>query len=321
MTDGSGESASVESSPDDPGLLSDLYQLAKPRLSSLVVITAALGVAASWPFVGTPSGTLTTPDMLARIIQMLGLAGGTALLAASANALNQYWERKADQLMARTSTRATARGRIGGKIIAVYSLLTGIAGYAALHLSGNYLSSLLGVLSLVVYVVIYTPLKKRTTVNTLIGAIPGALPPLIGWCGTGAPLFHPVGISLFGILFAWQIPHFLAIAWMYREEYGKAGFLMLPVIDPEGHRTARATLTWSLLLLAVSLYPALWGAAGPLYLAVAVAMGTFMVLRSLKLAQKRDRESARSLFFASIIYLPVVLGALVALVDNPDGNR
>ena len=296
----------------DPGIVSDLYQLAKPRLSLLVVITAALGVGAAWPFTGEYTRALTTPEILDRILQMLGLSAGTALLAAAANALNQFWERKSDRLMKRTAHRATATGRIGGGVIFVYSVVTGVSGTALLYLAGNRLAAILGVCSLILYVLIYTPLKKRTSLNTLIGAIPGALPPLIGWCGAGAPWFHPVGLSLFGILFAWQIPHFLAIAWMYRDEYEKAGFRMLPVIDPEGHRTARAALTWSLFLCAVSLIPVLSGAAGVIYLGIAVALGAFMTTRALALANQRDRASARRLFLASIIYLPIVLGALVA---------
>ncbi len=305
-----------ENSPD-PGFASDLYQLAKPRLSLLVVITAALGVAAAWPFIGSPSRPLTTPEMLDRLLQMAGLAGGTALLAASANALNQYFERQPDQLMKRTANRATATGRIGGKVIFVYSVLTGFCGTALLYIAGNQLASFLGILSLMLYILIYTPLKKKSTLNTLVGAIPGALPPLIGWCGTGADILHPVGLSLFFILFAWQIPHFLAIAWMYREEYERAGFRMLPVIDPEGHRTARAAVMWSLFLCAASLIPAVTGASGWVYLSVAISLGGFMTLRALGLARDRDRAAARRLFLASLIYLPLVLGALVA---NPSAG-
>ncbi|MEE2857646.1 MAG: heme o synthase [Planctomycetota bacterium] len=301
----------------DPGFASDLYQLAKPRLSLLVVITAALGVAAAWPFIGNPSRPLTTPEMLDRLLQMAGLAGGTALLAASANALNQYFERQPDQLMKRTANRATATGRIGGKVIFVYSVLTGFCGTALLYIAGNELASFLGILSLMLYILIYTPLKKKSTLNTLVGAIPGALPPLIGWCGTGADILHPVGLSLFFILFAWQIPHFLAIAWMYREEYERAGFQMLPVIDPEGHRTARAAVMWSLFLCAASLIPAVTGASGWVYLSVAISLGGFMTLRALGLARDRDRAAARRLFLASLIYLPLVLGALVA---NPSAG-
>jgi len=316
-----------ESSPDpekhesvnspDPGFASDLYQLAKPRLSLLVVITAALGVAAAWPFISNPSRPLTTPEMLDRLLQMVGLAGGTALLAAAANALNQYFERQSDQLMKRTAQRATATGRIGGKVIFAYSVVTGFCGTALLYSAGNQLASLLGILSLMLYILIYTPLKKMSTINTLVGAIPGALPPLIGWCGTGADIMHPVGLSLFFILFAWQIPHFLAIAWMYREEYERAGFRMLPVVDPDGHRTARAAVMWSLLLCAASLIPAISGASGGIYLTVAIGLGGFMTLRALGLAKNRDRAAARRLFLASLIYLPLVLGALVA---NPSSG-
>ena len=170
----------------DPGIVSDLYQLAKPRLSLLVVITAALGVGAAWPFTGEYTRALTTPEILDRILQMLGLSAGTALLAAAANALNQFWERKSDRLMKRTAHRATATGRIGGGVIFVYSVVTGVSGTALLYLAGNRLAAILGVCSLILYVLIYTPLKKRTSLNTLIGAIPGALPPLIGWSDTAS---------------------------------------------------------------------------------------------------------------------------------------
>lgn len=299
----------------DPGFGSDLYQLAKPRLTLLVVITAALGVAAAWPFLPRPEYGLTTPEMLQRLGQLLGIAAGTALLAAAANALNQWWERSSDQLMRRTATRATATGRIGGKVILGYSVITGVVGTVLLYLCGNVLASLLGVASLILYILVYTPMKKRSTLNTLFGAIPGALPPLIGWCATGAPIEHPVGLSLFGILFFWQIPHFLAIAWMHREEYERAGFQMLPVVDPGGHRTARIALIWSLLLWAVSLIPVLSGAAGGGYLAVATVAGAYMTFRAFSLARTRQRSAARSLFFASLLYLPIVLGALVA---NPN---
>jgi len=309
--------SSGTSDPTVPGLASDLYQLAKPRLTLLVVITAALGVAAAWPFLPRAPYGLTTPEMLERLIQLLGVAGGTALLAAAANSLNQWWERASDQLMRRTADRATATGRIGGKVILAYSISTGVIGTLLLYLCGNALASLLGILSLVLYILVYTPMKKRSTLNTLFGAIPGALPPLIGWCSTGAPILHPVGLSLFGILFFWQIPHFLAIAWMHREEYERAGFRMLPVVDPEGHRTARVALIWSLVLWAVSLIPVLAGAAGAGYLAVATAAGAYLTFRAFSLARTRRRSAARSLFLASLLYLPLVLGALVANPSIP----
>jgi protoheme IX farnesyltransferase len=312
--------SSEQQIPDTPtpGLASDLYQLAKPRLTLLVVITAALGVAAAWPFTPHNQFALTTPEILQRIIQLLGISGGTALLAAAANALNQWWERTPDQLMRRTATRATATGRIGGKIIFAYSVSTGVIGSVLLYICGNPLACLLGLLSLILYVLIYTPMKKRSTLNTLFGALPGALPPLIGWCGAGGSLSHPIGISLFAILFAWQIPHFLAIAWMHREEYERAGFRMLPVIDKNGHRTARAALVWSLFLWAISLLPVLSRSAGSIYLVVATIGGAYLTLRAFSLAKTRDRAAARRLFLATLLYLPVVLGALVA---NPSFPR
>lgn len=296
-----------------PGLLSDLVQLAKPRLTLLVVLTTSLGVATAWAFPETWSShfTGTTSAWLERWKVLIGLSLGTALLAAAANSLNMLWERKQDQLMRRTSVRATAKGRIGAATVLPYATILTAAGTALLWSLGNPLTAYLGVASLVLYVLVYTPLKKRTPLNTILGAIPGALPPMIGWCGAGGSPWHPVGLSLFGILFIWQIPHFLAIAWMHREEYEKAGFKMLPSFDPEGHRTARIAFVWSLLLWGVSLSPTLTGHAGLLYLLVANLGGFWMTFRSYQLAQKRDKPAARKLFFASLLYLPPVLSALV----------
>ncbi|MBA4683568.1 MAG: protoheme IX farnesyltransferase [Planctomycetes bacterium] len=296
-----------------PTLLSDLLQLAKPRLTMLVVLTASLGVATSWAFPETWNSrfTGTTTAWLERWTVLIALSLGTALLAAAANSLNMLWERKQDQLMQRTAVRATAKGRIGAAVVLPYATLLASSGTALLWWQGNPLTAALGFVSLILYVLVYTPLKKRTPLNTILGAIPGALPPLIGWCGAGGSPWHPVGLALFGILFIWQIPHFLAIAWMHREEYEKAGFKMLPSVDPEGHRTARISVIWSLLLWGVSLSPTLTGHAGLLYLAVANLGGFLMTLRSYQLALHRDKPAARKLFFASLIYLPPVLSALV----------
>ena len=302
--------------PNDqgPGLLSDLYQLAKPRLTLLVVLTASLGVATSWAFPETWESrfTGTTTAWLKRWQVLIGISIGTAFLAAAANALNMLWERKQDQLMRRTAVRATARGRIGSAVVIPYAALLTALGTYLLWKSGNDLAAGMGLASIILYVLVYTPLKKRTPLNTLLGAIPGALPPLIGWCGAGGSPWHPIGLTLFAILFIWQIPHFLAIAWMHKEEYEKAGFRMLPSVDPEGHRTARIALIWSLLLWGVSLAPTLVGQAGILYLVVANLGGFWMSLRSFQLVQRRDRPAARKLFFASLIYLPPVMSALVA---------
>ena len=296
-----------------PGLLSDLVQLAKPRLTMLVVLTASLGVATSWAFPETWDRrfTGTTTAWLERWGVLLSLSLGTALLAGAANSLNMLWERKPDQLMKRTAVRATARGRIGSAVVLPYAAILSGIGTALLWWQGNPLTAGLGALSLILYVLVYTPLKKRTPLNTILGAIPGALPPVIGWGGAGGSPWHPVGLALFGILFIWQIPHFLAIAWMHREEYEKAGFKMLPSVDPEGHRTARISVIWSLLLWGVSLSPTLTGHAGWLYLTVANLGGFWMTLKSYQLAVHRDKPSARQLFFASLIYLPPVLSALV----------
>ncbi|MDG1454891.1 MAG: heme o synthase [Planctomycetota bacterium] len=297
---------------EDPGLISDLIQLAKPRLTLLVVITASLGVATSWSFTDASSFRGTTDQWLDRWGALLAISAGTALLAAAANSLNMLWERKQDQLMKRTAVRATARGRVGAAIVIPYSILTGSLGSFLVWQGGTVFAAILGIVSLLLYVLVYTPLKMRTTLNTLFGAIPGALPPMIGWCGAGGSPFHPVGLTLFGILFIWQIPHFLAIAWMHRAEYEKAGFRMLPSIDKDGHRTALTALLWSLLLWGVSLIPTLMQSAGLIYLGVSSLGGIYMSYRSYQLLKERSQPAARRLFFASLLYLPIVLGALVA---------
>jgi len=292
-----------------PGLLADLIELAKPRLTLMVVITSGIGYLVAAAHTRVP-GQLTTPEIEARIWTFLAVVVGTALLGAAANGLNQWWERTPDALMKRTANRPFAGGRLKPVVIIPYSIVLIVAGVFLLGRGGNEIAAGFGIASLVTYVLIYTPLKKRSTVNTLVGAIPGALPPLIGWTAAGAPL-DLGAVGLFSILFFWQVPHFLAIAWLYREEYAAAGFRMLPVIDPEGVRTGRMAIVYSLALLASSLLPGVVGLGGWIYLLVAVFAGAMMVRASLRLQRRRDRASARGLFLTSLLYLPLVLLALV----------
>jgi len=275
----------------------DFMELTKARLSLLVLITTLVGFLLGW------SGPLDWFLLGATLF-------GTALAACGASALNQWWERSLDALMKRTEDRPLPAKRLHPRDALLFGLLCCFTGTVLLFFFVNLLAAGLAVATVVIYVLAYTPLKRRTTLNTLLGAIPGALPPLIGW----AAATNDVGVGgavLFLILWFWQMPHFLAIAWLYREDYAAAGFRMLSVDDPEGFMTSRQALLYALGLLAVSLLPTLLGMASPFYFATALMVGILFALAAFLFVKNRTRENARRLFFASIIYLPLLLGALV----------
>lgn len=272
-------------------------ELIKARLSLLVLITTLVGFLLGW------NGPLDWFLLATTLF-------GTALSAGGASALNQWWERALDALMKRTEDRPLPAKRLHPRDALLFGFLCCITGTAILFFFVNVLSALLAAVTVVIYVLAYTPLKRRTTLNTLLGAVPGALPPLIGW----AAATNDIGIGgavLFLILWFWQMPHFLAIAWLYRGDYAAAGFRMLSVDDPEGFMTSRQALLYALGLLAVSLLPTLLGMASVFYFATALILGIFFVIAAFFFVKDRTRENARKLFFASIIYLPLILGALV----------
>jgi len=257
------------------------------------------------------------------VLAVLGCIVGTALSAAGANAINQWMERDRDFQMPRTAKRPLPQGRVSPAMVLGVGLLLAVVGLAILVLLNNVAAASLSLACLLVYVLIYTPLKPRTSWSTVVGAIPGALPPLIGWCAaspasavdpTGfAALAQPAGWTLFALMFAWQMPHFMAIAWMYREDYAKGGYRVLPVLDPDGSRTSRSVALWSALLIPITLSPAWFmpESLGVVYvLAAAITGGAFIGLVS-GFILARDRATARRLFFASIIQLPLLLGAMV----------
>lgn len=270
--------------------------LIKARLTTLVVLTTAAGFYAGW------RGAV---DWLLLLHTVLG----TALVASGAAALNQLLERDYDALMRRTETRPLPAGRLTPDVVLLVGAGLSIAGLVYLAAAVNLLTSVLGAITLILYVWIYTPLKRVTTLNTVIGAIPGALPPLMGWTAARGEITAG-GWALFAILFFWQLPHFLAIAWIYRDEYAKAGFAMLPVVDPEGHRTGGQALSHTLGLLPVSLSPFVFGLAGKIYLAAAFALGLWFVFAAFRFSRQLSVPRARALFFVSIIYLPLLFGAL-----------
>ncbi len=278
-------------------LLAVLMELTKARLTALVLVTTLTGF-----FVGRTEAS----SWLAGLHVLLG----TGLVAAGAAALNEWWERDLDRLMERTAHRPLPAGLVEPGFALGLGLALSLAGVAYLAWVVNFLTAFLGALALVSYVLVYTPLKRRTTWNTFVGAIPGALPPLMGWTAVRGELGWG-GLALFAVLFLWQIPHFMAIAWLYREQYALAGFRMLPVVDPQGRATGWSALLSSILLLAVSLAPVGLGLAGVAFGWGAVALGVVFVWASLKFTLGMDRQRARLVFFASIVYLPLLLGLLM----------
>ncbi len=282
---------------EEKGLFAVLTDLVKARLTSLVVVTTMVGF-----YAGSRNGVDSW--------RMFHATLGTTLLACGAAALNQLLERDHDALMRRTESRALPSGRLtADQVLLIGGFLSAI-GLGHLAWLVNPLTAFLGAITLVTYLFVYTPLKRVTTLNTAIGAIPGALPPLMGWTAAQGTLSLQ-GWSLFAILFFWQLPHFLAIAWMYREDYARAGFKMLPIVDPDGNRTARQALSHSLGLLPISLFPSLLGVSGMIYFIGALVLGIIFIGFAVQFARTKSINSARALFIASIIYLPVLLGLLV----------
>ncbi len=271
--------------------------LFKARLSALVVLTTLAGF-----YVGY-QGTMDYRLMFHAVV-------GTALLAAGAAALNQLLERHHDALMKRTETRPLPTGQLTPAVVLWVGNLVSLVGLLQLLLFVNPLTAVLGALTWVSYLFVYTPLKRVTSLNTAIGAIPGALPPLMGWTAARGHL-SVEGWSLFAILFFWQLPHFLAIAWIYREEYRRAGFAMLPCFDADGSRTGRQALSHTLGLFPLSLSPFAFRMAGPFYLAMAIFLGLGFIWCAYRFSRRMDRDSARQLFFASIVYLPLLLVMMV----------
>jgi protoheme IX farnesyltransferase len=235
---------------------------------------------------------------------------GTALVAAGSAVLNQVYERDTDARMRRTRMRPLPDARVAVAEATIYGIVLAGAGLAILGVSTNWVSGGLALITLATYLLIYTPMKRTSTLSTLVGAVPGALPAVIGWSAARGDIAVG-GWTLFAIVFLWQIPHFMSIAWMYRDDYRAAGFPMLPVIEPDGLRTGRQALIYSLALLPISIGPSVVGLAGWVYFWVALALGAVMVTLSARFARSRTDSSARALFFASITYLPLIWAVMV----------
>jgi protoheme IX farnesyltransferase len=276
----------------------DFVALAKPRLNFLVVVSALAG------YVMAGGDTLD-------VLRVLFTVVGTALVASGASAFNQIIERDADRLMNRTRLRPLPDGRLQSREALVFAAVLSTAGLLVLAAAVNLLSAFVAFTTLVTYAVIYTPMKRRTSFSTVVGAIPGALPPVIGWAAAGNAITQGAWV-LFGIVFLWQLPHFLAIAWIYREDYARAGFPMLPVIEPDGRSTARQAVVYAAAVLPLSLAPTLIGMTGTAYFAGALGLGIIFVWLALRFARSRSIPDARRLFFGSIIYLPLLWILMIA---------
>lgn len=270
--------------------------LVKARLTLLVVLTTLAG------FYAASEGVMDGLLLLHTLV-------GTALVACGAAALNEWWERDLDAKMERTASRPIPSGEMTPRAVLLVGAFMCIAGLIHLALMVNLLTSLLGIATMATYLFIYTPLKTRTTLNTLIGAIPGGLPPLMGWAAARDEVSRE-GWALFAIIFFWQLPHFLAIAWLYRDEYEKAGFVMLPSRDPDGSRTGKQAISHTLGLIPVSLCPSLFGVTGVVYFFGALLMGMAFLWCAIRFSRDLTRVRARQLFFASILYLPLLFGLM-----------
>ena len=284
--------------PARGGLLADYVALTKPRLNGLVVASSAAGYYL---------GGAASPDFVALTQAVVG----TALVAGGAAALNQVAERDTDALMRRTRMRPLPDGRVTPADARLFGVGLAAAGLLLLAWRTNWLAAALALATLAIYLVIYTPMKRRSSLATFVGAVPGALPPLIGWTAAHGSVASG-GLSLFAIVLLWQIPHFMAIAWLYRDDYRLAGFPMLPVVDPQGGRAARQALWYAAMLLPASALPAMVGIAGWTYLWVAIGLGAVFVWLASRFALARTDASARALFYGSITYLPLLWIAMIA---------
>lgn len=276
----------------------DFVSLTKPRLNSLVLVTSATAYFLA-------DGHLLPWSTLFHTLM------GTALVAGGASALNQHWERDTDRLMRRTRLRPLPDARLHPQDALWFGIALSAAGLAQLTLGVNLVAAAVAALTLLSYVLLYTPLKLKTSLSTVVGAVPGALPAVLGWAAATSSV-SAGGWILFGIVFMWQMPHFLAIAWLFREDYANAGFPLLPVIEPDGRSTGRQTVLYAAGLLPVSLLPMAVGMASAYYVVGAITLGAVLMVLSLEFAASRSMPSARRLFYGTILYLPLLWIVLLA---------
>ncbi len=286
----------------------DYIALTKPRITWFIVMSAAIGYC-----FGIPLGTFEWNSWHSWMPLLVTMAG-TGIIASGTSALNQWYERDADLKMRRTAQRPLPGGRLTANQALVFGVVMAVVGFAVLTLAVNLLSGLLGLFTLASYLFIYTPLKQRSSLSTVVGALPGAMPPLIGYAAASGRLTSEAW-ALFAILFMWQFPHFLAIAWMYREDYSRAGIRMLPVVEPDGSSTSRQIVVYASTLIPVSLFPTLLGMTGKIYLMGALLLGCLFLYSGVRVAMDRTIRRARQVLLVSVIYLPLIYGLM--LLDRP----
>jgi protoheme IX farnesyltransferase len=283
----------------------DFVALTKPRITWLILMSTGIGF-----FFGlqdrTGIGAWTWAELLIFVYTVIG----TALIASGTAALNQWFERDADSKMRRTENRPLPAKKLTPRAAVWFGISLAAAGFAGLALLVNPLSGLLGLFTLSAYLFVYTPLKQRTSLSTVVGALPGAVPPMIGFAAASGHL-NLQAWALFAILFLWQFPHFLAIAWMYREDYARAGILMLPVVEPDGQSTSRQIVAYASTLIPVSLLPTLLGMTGRWYLAGALVLGGWFLYAGVRVAFNRTLVNARKVLLVSVIYLPLMYGLMI----------
>ena len=283
----------------------DYLALTKPRITWLILISTGVGY-----FFGLPLGLWRNSLITALTWPLLHTIVGTGLMASGTAALNQWAERDSDRWMRRTAGRPIPAGRLPAGSALVFGLAISLAGFLELTYGVNLLAGLLGLFTLVSYLCLYTPLKRRSWVSTAVGALPGAMPPLIGFAAAHGRLTEEAWL-LAGILFLWQFPHFYAIAWMYRDDYARAGIRMLPVVEADGDSTVRQILLYAAALLLVSLAPAWMGMAGRLYAAGALILGVWMLRAGWRLAVERSNAGARRVLMTSVVYLPALYALMM----------
>lgn len=307
------DTASDERVDRSGGSARAVVDLCKLGIVRMVTMTSAVGFATA--MIVTRSGPVETGAML---LAGLWCVIGTALSAAGANALNQVMESRRDAAMHRTRGRPIPSGRLSRPLAAMIGAGLSLAGVAVLFAGNNAVSAGVSLATLAAYLLLYTPMKPMTPLATWVGAVPGALPPLIGWTaaapGAWHGIDHPGGWSLFLIMFSWQIPHFLALAWKYREDYARGGYRVLSVVDPTGERTASTSFVWTVVMVGLSMSPlcATEGRVSWVYGAVAAACGAMMLKLAVRFWLQPVDARARGLFLGSLAYLPVVLVAIVA---------
>lgn len=279
--------------------IADYLELTKPRIAVMALFTVAIGYLMAAGSAGEP-------------LVLLHTLIGAGLVAAGGSALNQCLEREIDSRMRRTANRPLPAGRLLPDEAFAFGLALGTIGFIYLLLTVHELSTAIAAAStFLLYVCVYTPMKTRTVWNTIVGAVPGALPPVIGWCAARGTGGFGGAMGLFLILFFWQLPHFLAIAWMYRDDYARGGLRMLPGADPTGRRTAGTMILTAAMLIPVSLLPIAMGLAGWVYGAGAIAWGIFFTFRAIQFGFDRTDRKSRTVLRASLLYLPAVLGLLL----------